>query len=241
MLGFLNIMLVDAHSHVQDIKGFSPDKAVLPVVCGYSNSSNIKATELAKRFSLPFVLGIAPQTILKENQPNLEKWIDFIKKSNPNAIGEIGLDYHWAKNKEDIEKEKRVFNEMLTLADSLRLPIVIHSRKAIGDIFQIIKERDFSKPIMFHFYSGNIEEAKKAISLGGLISFTPLHSKERRSIINTIALEHILVETDAPFVCRHPSEVADAVNYISEVKKLDYDIVANQTTKNAMNFFRINL
>ncbi len=282
MLGFLNIMLttlsnlrsksiesveeirsqtvlIDAHSHIQEIKDFcldqvngtrftrsanalhSFDRVVLPVVCGYSNSSNQKALEIGKRLSLPYVLGIAPQTTLREDTSKLVEWVELIKKSKPNAIGEIGLDYYWAKSKEGIEKEKRVFIEMLFVADSMNLPIVVHSRNATSDVLRIIKDHGFSKPVMFHFYSGSLMEAEEAIDIGAMISFTPLHSKERTSIINTIALENILVETDAPFVCRHPREVVGAVQYISEVKKLDYEIVANHTTKNAMNFFRITL
>lgn len=241
MLGFLNIMLVDAHTHVQDIKNFSLSKEVLPVVCGYSNTSNLRAIQVATRFSLPYALGIAPQTTLKEDISNLAEWTNLIRSKKPNAIGEIGLDFHWAKNENDAKKERGVFMKMLELAEEMGLPVVIHSRKATSEVIRTLKDLNFTNDIMFHFFSGTVEEAEQALGLGALLSFSPLHSSERRSIINRIELENILVETDAPFVCRSPLEVADAVRYVSEVKKLDYNIVAEQTAKNAMDFFRIVL
>lgn len=233
--------IIDSHCHVCDIKGFVPSADVLPVACGYSHGSNVKTVEAAKRLNLPYVLGIAPQSVLKEGTDKLDEWIEFIKKSTPNAIGEIGLDYHWAKNIGDVAKEKLAFDKMLELADKMKLPIVIHSRDATMDVINTIKEHGFSGRTVFHFYSGNEKEADVAVEMGALLSFPPLRSKQRRNIINKIGLENILVETDAPFVCRRPEDVAKAIEYVAEVKKIDYDVVAAQTTKNAIDFFRIKL
>jgi TatD DNase family protein len=239
MLGFLNIMLVDAHCHVHEIKNFTLDNEVLPITCGYSHSSNIKTLEVAKRFSIPFVLGIAPQTALREDLSKLDEWISLIKKNKPLAIGEIGLDFHWARDKNDVEKEKGVFIEMLGVAESMKLPVVIHSRDATIDAIKILEEYDLLDKAMFHFFSGSIKEAEIAVASGAMLSFPPLPSKERRNIIKRTELENILVETDAPFVCRSQNEVVKAVAYVAEIKKLDYEIVSKQITKNAINFFNI--
>ena len=233
-------MLVDSHCHLDSIKNYSLSDKVLPITVGYSHSSNLKTLEIAKKLKIPFVLGISPQAAQKEGIEKLDEWAEWIKSANPkpNAIGEIGLDYHWAKTKEDKEKQHSVFENMIELAEEMQLPIVIHARDAITELLNILKERKFSNGIMMHFFSGNEEEAKRAADIGGSVSIVPLHSKIRRKVINAIELEYLLVETDAPAVVRLPEDVEKSVQYISEVKNLDFSVVAEQTTKNARKFFR---
>ena len=128
------MVFVDAHCHLFDIKRYDIPNDILPVVVGYSDSSNRKASALASEKNYPFVLGIAPQTALKEGLGRLEDWISFIRGSRPNAIGEIGLDYKWASSSGDVEKERTLFRKMIALADEMKLPMVIHSRDKPNDI-----------------------------------------------------------------------------------------------------------
>lgn len=233
------VALVDSHCHLMDIKDYAPSEEVVPVAASYSHSKNVKNVEIARKFSVPFTLGIAPQSVIgnKDLTP-LEEWIDFIRKNRPNAIGEIGLDYHWAKGEEDIKKEEVVFKRMLDLAEELKLPVVIHSRKATSDVIDTFKMRDFNLPVMMHFFSGTVSEAEWFAERGDFISITPMHSKSRKEVIREIPLENLLVETDAPYVVRTPEQVKESVQYIAEVKELDFDIVAEQTTKNAHSLFK---
>lgn len=237
-------MLIDSHCHLESIKNYKLSEHVLPVTVGYSNSSNLKNIEIAKKLNIPFVLGIAPQTAQKEGVSKLSEWVEIIKNANPkpNAIGEIGLDNHWAKTSEDKEKQRIVFNSMLMLAGRMNLPIVIHARDSVNEVLKIIKnfkEHDFTGKIMMHFFSGNDKEALEAVDIGAYISIPPLHSKERRKVINSITLDSMLVETDAPAVVRLPEDVEKSVSYISEVKNLDFNTVSEQTAKNAIKFFNI--
>jgi len=230
------VMLVDSHCHLQEIKNYEI-KDVLPVVCGYSHSSNVKAVEIARRLNVPFVLGIAPQTAIKlPDLENLDEWIEYIKKQKPNAIGECGLDYHWAKDKKDIEKEEITFYRMMELAEEMGLPLVIHARQATRDVIDALTIKKFPKRVMFHFFSGKMADAEWVVSNNGLISITPLHSKDRKEAISKVPLENLVVETDAPYVGRTPEDVKDAINYIAEIKKLDFEVVAKQTAKNALEF-----
>ena len=231
--------LVDSHCHLMDIKDYVPSKEVIPVASSYSHSKNVKNVGIAGKFKVPFTLGIAPQSVIgnKDLTP-LEEWIDFIRKSRPNAIGEIGLDYHWAKGDEDVKKEEVVFGRMLDLAEEMNLPVVIHSRKATSDVIDTFKMRDFTLPIMMHFFSGTVSEAKWFAERGDFISITPMHSKSRKEVIREIPLDNLVVETDAPYVVRTPEQVKESVQYIAEVKELDFDIVAEQTTKNAHSLFK---
>ncbi|MEM3422452.1 MAG: TatD family hydrolase [Candidatus Bilamarchaeaceae archaeon] len=234
------VMIVDSHCHLQEIKNYSI-KEVVPVVCGYSHSSNIKAVEIAKRLSIPFSLGIAPQSVIRiDNLEVLDEWIEYIKKQKPNAIGECGLDYHWAKEKKEIEREQITFYRMVELAEEMKLPLVIHARKATADVIDTLTLKNFSERVMFHFFSGREKDAEWAVANDSLISITPLHSKERREVIKKTPLENIVVETDAPYVGRTPDDVKDAISYVAEVKNLDFDVVAEQTAKNAQKFFNFS-
>ncbi len=239
--------LVDSHCHLYDIRGYTVTPDIVPVVVGYSHSSNKKSVETAKANGLPFVLGIAPQTAIRADISKLNEWVDFIRENRPNAIGEVGLDYKWAKTKENVEKERAVFESMIRLAKDMGLPLVIHSRNnpldnevpknAVEDIIRMVGEM----PLVMHFYSGSEEQARRIVSKGGHISIAHLHSKERRKVINSVPLDRLLVESDSPYVGRTPEAVRDAVRYISEVKGLDFDEVAAKTAENAARFFNFRL
>lgn len=234
--------LIDAHCHLFDLKGYELPEDILPVVIGYSHRSNQKAVQIAKG-KYPYVLGIAPQTVVKQGVEKLDEWIDFISENKPNAIGEVGLDYKWARNLMDVTNQKIVFEKMMELADKLDVPIVIHSRNnpennevpknAIDEIIEMIDGR---KALM-HFFSGTKEQAERIVANGGYISIVHLHSKERRRIINNIALDRLLVESDSPFIGRTPDSIREAVSYIAEIKGITNEEVAEATAKNAMEFF----
>jgi TatD DNase family protein len=197
------------------------------------------------KLGYPTVLGIAPQTAIKEDIAHLEEWIGVIRQSSPNAIGEVGLDYKWAKNAADLQKERTVFARMVELAHEMKLPLVIHSRNkpaengdngvpenAVDDILAMVKA-----PFLMHFFSGDEAQAARVVERGGHISVTHMRSKERRKVINTVPLDRLMVESDAPFVGRTPDTIREAVAYIAEVKELGIEAVGTQTAANAMRFF----
>jgi len=241
-------MLVDSHTHVYDIKkGYVLPQDIIPVVVGYSHGSNRKTVEAARQGGYPFALGIAPQTAIREDLQGLDDWIAFIKEAKPNAIGEVGLDYKWAKDGADVEKELLVFKRMIGLADEMGLPLVIHSRdrpaaesgkegvpeNAVDDVLGYLGGKRF----VMHFFSGSAGQAQKAVAMGGYISMTHMRSKERRNVINTVPLDRLMVETDSPFVGRTPEAARDAVAYIAEVKGLEPQAVEKATADNARIFF----
>jgi len=238
-------MLVDSHTHLFDMKkGYALPADITPVVAGYSHGANVKAAALAKANGYPFILGIAPQTAIKEGTAKLEEWVAFIKEAKPNAIGEVGLDYKWAETKADVEKEHAVFTRMIALAKEMKLPLVIHSRnnpndnEVPKDAVEDILKMTAGMPLLMHFFSGSAEQAQRIVAQGGYISVTELRSKERRKVINIVPLDRLVVESDCPFIGRTPESVRDAVAYIAEVKGLDPGLVADATTRNAGRFFR---
>ncbi|HIH23011.1 TPA: TatD family hydrolase [Candidatus Micrarchaeota archaeon] len=235
------MFLIDSHCHLESIKGFAPSDNVLPITCGYSHTSNLKNIEIARKFNVPFCLGIAPQTAIKQGTTQLEEWCGTILKKKPNAIGEIGLDYHWAENDAHITSERVVFDRMISLAEEMDLPVVIHSRKAENDALVELKKRKFENGIMMHFFSGTVKDAELALSMGAILSIICLHSKSRKDVIKLAPLESLVIETDAPYVGRKPEDVIEAAKYVAEVKGLDVEVVASQTAKNAAKFFKIKL
>jgi Tat protein secretion system quality control protein TatD with DNase activity len=243
-------MLVDSHAHTYDLrKGYQVPPDIVPVVVGYSHGSNRKAAEDARAHGWPLVLGIAPQTAIREDLSKLDEWVSFIRVAKPNAIGEIGLDYKWAKDGADIAKERLVFGRMLALAQEMELPLVIHSRNrpdaeagkagvpedAVEDILAALAGKGVR--FVMHFYSGTAAQAERIVAMGGYISVTHMRSKERRKVINTVPLDRLMAETDSPFVGRTPEAVRDAVSYIAEVKGIGAETAGETTAANAKRFF----
>jgi len=233
-------MIIDSHCHLERFKNPVIPKDIFPICIGYSNESNIRTVRVAEQFNLPYVLGIAPQTVIFEGLTGLEEWISFIRSKNPKAIGEIGLDFHWAKNQEHIKSEYLVFEKMLDLAEEMKLPVVIHSRKSDKEILSVLKKRNIHKFLM-HCYSGDEHLAQEFISLGGILSIPPIHSSTRKKVIENVSLECLVVESDAPYLVREIVEVKKAIEYISSVKNIDQSLVEEVTTKNAKSFFDLKI
>lgn len=234
--------LVDAHCHLDSFGEKQLQElpaGIIPVTCGYSHKSNIKTVEIAKRLGAPFCLGIAPQTAIVEGIGSLGEWMQFIADQRPHAIGEAGLDYHWGKTKADFEKQDRVFREMIMLAGKMKLPLVVHSRKAETECLDVLEEVSWKGGFMMHFFSGSLEAASRAADMGGIISIIGLHSKARRRVIEEIPLESMVVETDAPYVTRNIDGIGLAIEYISGISGIPEQEVGEVTARNAREFFRI--
>lgn len=237
-------ILVDAHCHLDSFTKTQLEElphGIVPCTSGYSHGSNKKTVEIAKKLKVPFSLGIAPQTVLKEGRENLREWMQFIADSSPNAVGEVGLDHHWGKTEEDFALEEEVFREMILLAQSLKLPLVIHSRKAESKCLDVIEDAGWKGPFMMHFFAGTLDEAARAVDMGGIISIVGLHAKNRRKVIGGIPLEKLVVETDAPYVTRNIDGILQSIGYISEVSGIPEEEVGKVTAENAARFFNIHL
>jgi TatD DNase family protein len=236
--------LVDAHCHLESFSKTQLEglpHGIIPCTSGYSHGSNKKTVEIAKKLGVPFSLGIAPQTVLKEGKDGLGDWMQFIADNKPNAVGEVGLDHHWGRTREEFALEEEVFREMILLAQSLKLPLVIHSRKAESGCLDVLEETGWKGKFMMHFFAGTLEEARRAVDMGGMISIIGLRSKNRKKIIAEIPLEKLVVETDAPYVMRNIGGVLQAIEYISEIAGIPEEKVGEATAKNAASFFNFEL
>src|SRR5699024_8568658 len=117
------------------------------------------------------------------------------------------LDYHWDKSPKDIQQE--ILRKQIRLAKKVKLPIIIHNREATQDIVRILKEEHAEEVGgIMHCFSGSVETAKECIKLNFLISLggpvTFKNAKIPKEVAKEIPLEHLLVETDCPYLAPHP-------------------------------------
>ena len=123
------------------------------------------------------------------------------------GIGETGLDYYWDKSPKEVQQA--LFRKQIRLAQKVNLPIIIHNREATEDVVRILQEEEahLTGGIM-HCYGGSVETAKQCIdmnfmiSLGGPVTFK--NAKKPKEVATEIPLEHLLIETDAPYLAPHP-------------------------------------
>lgn len=255
--------LFDSHAHYDDEKfDIDRDKIIEDVFksgvtklisAGYSLESSKKAIELSRKYDYIFATcGISPNDIPADN--NIENQLLEIEQLASNnkvvAIGEIGLDYYW--NKENKELQKHIFIKQIDLANKLNLPIVIHTRDAIMDTLDILKNvKKTDKPGVFHCCPLNVELVKEAVKLGFYISFagpiTFKNSKNANQVINEVPLDRMLIETDSPYLAPEPNRgtrndsrnVKYIAQKIAECKNINIEEVAKYTYSNAMKVFDI--
>ena len=163
------------------------------------------------------------------------------------AVGEIGLDYYHGKDNKDNQKE--LFEKMLNLAQKHNLPVIVHSRKSMQDTFDILKRHDVVGSM--HCYQGSAEMAQEFIKLGFYIGvggpITHSNNKKTRKMVKEIDINHILVETDSPYLTpeekRGERNTSLNLKYIIRKIAEDLDIeekeVLKITTDNAKKLFKI--
>lgn len=223
------------------------------ISAGYSTESSKKAIELSKKYEFIYATcGISPNDIQGVKLENLDN-IRLLAKENKKvvAIGEIGLDYYW--NKENKEEQKKFFIKQVEIANELNLPIVIHTRDAIMDTINILKNKITCKRKgVFHCCPLNIELVKEAIKLGFYISMagpiTFKNSKNAEEIIKYVPKDKILIETDSPYLAPEPvrgsrnnsSNLKFIVEKIATVKNVSIEEIENITFNNTCNIFGID-
>jgi TatD DNase family protein len=236
-------MIADAHCHLEGIPGWKTPDNMVVFTSGYSHESNLANARIAKEVPRAHcILGIAPQTAMRfpDIERKLPAWKDFIRSQNPVAIGEIGLDFHYAKEEHEQEREYTCFKHMISLAKEMKLPIVIHSRDAEEEVLAFL-ESEWDGEFLMHCFAGTKEQAEKAVELGGSVSIPPIRSKERKKVIKALTMEKLLAETDAPYIGKKPEDVAVSIGMIAEIKGIPPEEAEKATFANAMRFFRVKV
>lgn len=244
-------MLIDTHCHLmseyyESLDGIVKNMDGLMIVSGVDDKSNLEVLDLISKYDNVYgTLGLHPENIdsLTKNS------FDIIEQNlnNPKivGIGEIGLDYYWVKdNKED---QKALLIKQLDLAKKYSKPIVVHSREAIKDTYDILKNYKLKGTI--HCFNSSLEMAREFIKLGykigigGVVTFK--NAKKLCEIVENIDIKDILIETDSPYLTpepfrgqrNEPKNVYFVALKIAELKRMTLEEVIEETYKNAINEF----
>ncbi len=255
--------LIDTHTHlflsqfdndidnvIQNAISNGVTKMLLPNIDSTTTNQMLKLSERYPKHCFPMI-GLHPCSV---NTGNAEKEIihveKMLKENKFLAIGEIGLDLYWDKATLDIQKQ--VFELQINLAKKHNLPIVIHVRDSFKEAIEIVEKlNDDNLSGVFHCFTGNLEEAQRVINLqnfylgiGGVVTFK---NGGLDKIINQINLDHIILETDSPYLTPAPFRgkrneskyILNIAQRLSEIYNLNIKNIAEKTTHNAYNLFNI--
>jgi len=253
---------VDAHIHLSDpeynqkVGKIVEDAKRSNVVALVSNSMNFQTSllslQLAEEYpSLVYAaLGIHPWNV-RNLSPNEMKDVTnliFQRKEKVVAVGEIGLDFQYARSRELQDSQLQIFDEMLRTAEKLSLPVIIHSRGTTSQVMSLLPSYGV-KMTLLHWFSRPIELLPQIVDRGYYITEGPpaVYSSGIREIVRRIPLTNLLTETDGPVrfggpfkgEMTKPSFIPSVVKAIAQIKDMKGTEVANQILKNFANFFGV--
>ncbi|MGB9777906.1 MAG: TatD family hydrolase [Candidatus Bathyarchaeales archaeon] len=241
--------------HIDDLIAEAKNSNVAALVSNSMNlETSIRSLELAEKYqgTVYAALGIHPWNVKELIENELERTVNFICEQRDNkgliAIGEIGLDYKYSNT---WDKQLKVFNEMLQLAEELDLPVIIHSRGTASQILEMLPSFKIKK-VLLHWFSHPISLITKIVENGYYITEGPptAYSNGIREVVRKIPLTNLLTETDGPvryfkqpFNGRitTPAFIPTVVKAIAEIKNLEVKRVAEQVIENFEEFFKIKV
>jgi TatD DNase family protein len=196
------------------------------------------------------VCGISPNDIEDYKEEYLQEIEAVAKNKKVVAIGEIGLDYYW--NKENKDLQKHIFIKQIEIANRLNLPIIIHTREAVMDTIDILKNKMSAKQKgIFHCCPLNTELIKEGLKLGFYISFagpvTFKNAKNAEEAVNAVPLDKLLIETDSPYLAPEPVRgtrnnsinVKNIAEKIAMFRGVSVEEIALATYENAKKIYSI--
>lgn len=251
--------MIDTHSHINMLETITPDEAlqnaaangIEKIIVPAANPADFTGIiELINKYNNVYgMLGVHPSDAKDWNDNIIEDIKKLAENKKIIAIGEIGLDYYWDKSYNNLQKE--VFIKQIKLANELNLPIDVHDREAHKDTFDILKEYNKCSKVVMHCFSGSVEFAKECIKegwylgIGGVVTFK--NAVKMKEVVQAVPLEHILLETDAPYLTpvphrgkeNQPAYVKFVAEEIAKLKQINIDKVIEVTNNNSNTIFKI--
>lgn len=252
-------MFIDTHCHLFNEYYDNMDEMINKcmengikriIVSGVDMKSNMEVLELVNKYDIVYgSIGFHPTELSDFSSDNLDWLEEHINDNKIVAIGEIGLDYHY----DDTDKEKQIdiLKRQLDIAKIYDKPIIFHSRDALGDTYNILKEYKLRGCI--HCYSGSVEMAREfnklgyMIGVGGVVTYK--NSKVLKEVVKDTDLSYILLETDAPYLSPEPyrgmkndsSKIVEIARVIADLKNVSILDISRVTTVNAEHLFDFSL
>lgn len=262
-------MIVDIHAHLT-FSQFSKDidevikrakqAGVVAILCsGVDHDSNIKVLEFSNKYDIVKAsLGIYPldavglghyDDVPRETRDfDVDAEIENIKKNKDSilAIGEVGLDKSPEGNCK-FEQQKEIFWRVIKLAEEIKKPIVVHTRKAEKECIEILESSKL-KNVVLHCFTGNLKLVKKAEDLGFYLSIPTVVTrlKHFQEVIQRTSMNQLLTETDAPYLSPYrgernePSYIKETIKIISKIKNITEEEVEKIIFSNYQKIFLIN-
>lgn len=252
-------MLIDTHCHLFEEDYENLDEIIsrmgkhIMIACGTNPKNNLEVIQLCEKYpNIYGTIGFYPGEIDQIKPGDFDLLEQQLKHPKIVGIGEIGLDYHYGK--ENMEQQKQVFIKQIELAKKLNQTIVIHSRDACEDTYQILKEQHIeSCKTVMHCYSYSVEMAHKftnlgvMLGIGGVVTFHPENMMSK--VVDAIDIKFLLLETDSPYLTpvpyrghkNEPKNVSFVAKKISEIKGISEENVIKTTTENAIRQFDLDI
>ena len=258
-------MFIDVHAHlsgdeyeesggVEGVLSRMRENDVCRVIAsGFDVASSIKSKELAEKYQqVYFCAGFHPGELARFQEGDFQRIESLCQHEKCVAVGEIGLDYHFDNNPPK-EVQKEAFLRQLEIADGLGLPVVIHSRDAAEDTYQLLAENRqlLKNGGLMHCYSYSPEMASRFEALGLSFSFGgPCTFKNAKKVVESvecIPAHRILSETDCPYLTpvpfrgvfpNEPKNVKYVVERLAEIREVDVKEMAEQIERNAFSIFK---
>lgn len=255
-------MFIDSHAHLDDSR-FDKDRDLIieslkenQVDYVFNIGADLKTSEaslkLAKEYdNIYAVVGVHPHSAKEVDERTMERLREMAKEDKVIAIGEIGLDYYYDNSPRDLQL--KWFKEQLKLAKEVDLPVVIHTRDASQETFDILKEHSEGLRAILHCYSGSAEMAMEYVKLGFYISLAgPLTFKNARvpkEVAEVVPMDRLLIETDCPYLTpvpyrgkrNEPMFVRYVVEEMARIKGLSLEEVGKITSENVQKAFNVSL
>ena len=242
-------MIVDIHAHldhkdlVDDLDRIIADAKKAGVVkiftSGINPYTNRKAIKIASKYDIVEAsLGIYPLEALQkemeagefylggDNKFDVDEEIDFIRKQKPALIGEVGMDRAMVTDKDD--EQRKHFKKMIELAEELKVPVLVHSRKAELDCIETL-ETFSTKKVIMHCFSGKKKYVKRIVDNGWMLSMPPIvvRAPQFQIMASEVPIRQLLTETDAPYLSpfkdqlNEPAFIVETVKKIAEIKGME--------------------
>ena len=253
--------MIDTHCHI-DFEEYDEDRDQIikraqdvldaVVVSGIGYESNRGVLDLCSQYEGFLYPSFGYHPVSSQNCSDEELKLahaDIIEnKDSITAIGEVGMDYFYVKDKALREKQREIFQTFIELADEYRIPLLMHVRDCEKKALNMVLEYENIPYVVFHCFSGSKKTAKRIIQNDNyFMSFSTMlcYSAQHQELIKDIPLDNILTETDSPYLAmtkeerNEPANVVNAVKKIAEIQNEDIETVDSITTSNARKIFKI--
>ena len=251
-------MLIDTHAHLEmtdydedrdEVLRRAVEGGVRQIVTiGIDRLSSHKSLKLAKAYDFLFAtVGVHPHNAKDVDARALDELARLAAEPEVVAWGEIGLDFY--RRHSPRAQQIDAFESQLALASGLNLPVIIHSREANSEVFDILKKTKGDVKGVIHCFSGDVQLAYAYMDMGYYISIPGTVTYKKASLVQDVAthipLERMLLETDAPFLApvpkrgkrNEPAFIVHTAEKIAQLRHQDFEAIAHQTTENARKIF----